>query len=85
MIRTQYVEPLKSHKEKIKYSLKANKTQVLAKTKDFLIELFYSIDIKRVLHQMKKMLDKCFDIIRPDRSFRRYDSSSKRRQKSMNY
>lgn len=85
MIRTQYVEPLKSHKEKVKYSLKANKTQVLAKTKDFLIELFYSIDITRVLHQMKKMLDKCFDIIRPDRSFRRYDSSSKRRQKSMNY
>lgn len=82
MVRTQYIEPLKTRKSDSKYDLQANKTQVLAKTKDFLIELFYSIDIHKVLAQMKKMLDKCFDIIRPDRSFIRYDTSSRRRHKS---
>jgi hypothetical protein len=85
MIRTQYIEPLKLYKKEPKHKLKANKTQVLAKTKDFLIELFTPIDITKILSQMKKILDKCFDIIRPNRSFKRYDASSRRRQKSMNY
>ena len=85
MIRTQYIEPLKQYKKEPKHKLRVNKTQVLAKTKDFIVELFTKIDISRILIQMRKILNKCFEIIRPNRSFKRYDSSSRRRQKSMNY
>jgi IS4 transposase len=85
MIRTQYIEPQKKQNQGSKHSQKVNKTQVLAKTKDFLIELFYSPNIVLILNQMKKMLCKCFDIIRPNRSFKRYDSSKKKRQNSMNH
>lgn len=83
MVRTQYIEPLKTKKQNAKYESKVNKTQVLAKTKDFLVELFYSLEFHKILTQMKKMLDKCFDIIRPNRCFKRFDVSSRRRHKSM--
>jgi hypothetical protein len=84
MIRTQYFEPLKTIPKKPQiHSKRANKTQVLAKTKDFLIELFYTRTLEKVLTQLKNMIDKCFEIVRPNRSFKRYDSSSKRRHKSL--
>lgn len=85
MIRTQYIEPLKETGKGLKYEQRVNKTQVLAKTKDFLIDLFYAPQLLKILNQMKKMLAKCFDIIRPNRSFKRSDPSKKGRQKSMNY
>lgn len=85
MIRTQYIEPQKNHKKDTKHFQRVNKTQVLAKTKDFLIELFYSPSLVKILHQLKKMLGKCFDIIRPNRSFKRHDKSRRGIKKSMNY
>lgn len=85
MIRTQYIDPQKKYRKEAKHQQKVNKTQVLAKTKDFLVDLFYSYNIFKVLQQMKRMLNKCFDIVRPNRSFKRQETSSRRRHKSMNY
>lgn len=85
MIRTQFIEPQKKYKKDVKYKQKVNKTQVLAKTKDFLVQLFYSSEIFKVLNQLKGMLDKCFDIIRPNRSFKRQKASCSRKLRSMNY
>ncbi|MBK7958893.1 MAG: transposase [Bacteroidetes bacterium] len=85
MIRTQYIDSQKKHKKGSQYEQKVNKTQVLAKVKDFLTKLIYSSEILKILHQMKGMLDKCFDIIRPNRTFKRHNVTSRRRMKSMNY
>jgi hypothetical protein len=67
-----------------KYEQQANKTQVLAKVKDFLTDLFYSTQIGKIIKQMLKILRKRLDIIRPGRSFPRPNTASRRRNKIMN-
>ena len=85
MLRTQFVEIGNTEKKGLKYDQKANKNQVIAKTKDFLGHLFEHISLTKLLKQMKRMLLKSFDIIRPNRSFERQKRTKKTRYKSNNY
>ena len=84
MIRTQGVD-----KDNIapnnKHPKQGNKTQVMAKMKDFLIDIFYSNRIPRLVKQMLKILQSRLEIIRPNRSFERSSSSARRRAKIINY
>lgn len=79
MIRTQAV-----NKKHPKNKQQANKTQVLAKTKDFLFDLFYKQTIKKLIQQMIKLLDSALELIRPNRSFKRPETSSRRRNRIQN-
>jgi len=85
MIRTQGLYKSNTRKsKKRKHKIKANKTQVLAKTKDFLVDIFYSINIRCLINQMIKILSSRMEIVRPDRSFPRIETSSRRRYKNLN-
>ena len=84
MIRSQGVDYTQSKKTSLKHSKKANKTQVLAKTKDFLTDLFYHKNLRKVIEQMLKLLNKRLEITRPNRSFPRKKSASHRKSKIIN-
>lgn len=80
MIRSQLL-----NEKKKKHVLKPNKTQVIAKVKDFMIDIFYQYDIIEILEQLKMMLENCYEIVRPNRSFKRTDASSRRRHRQLIY
>jgi hypothetical protein len=84
MIRTQGIDHQIDNKPGRKYQQKTNKTQVLAKVKDFLTDFFYSNQIGKVIGQLLKILEKRLEIIRPGRSFPRPKTSSRRRSKIIN-
>ncbi len=85
MIASQGLHEKKIEREKrSKHKVKPNITQTLAKTKDFLIDLFYTLDPGKLIAQMIRMLEKCFDIVRPNRSFPRNKKHGSRCQKFMN-
>lgn len=67
-----------------KYKYQPNKTQVIAKTKDFLVDLFLIKDIKALINQMLTILHRRTEIIRPNRSNPRLDASTRRRLKGLN-
>lgn len=76
MIETQCVQPNLNIKEKLKnrnrkYQLQANKTQIWAKIKDFMYEIFWTINRKHSIHKMLQLMLECYDIVRPNRSFNR--------------
>src|SRR5699024_9586911 len=85
MIRTQgsYAEQVKKNKKQ-KYTYQPNKTQVLAKVKDFLIDLFYFEDINGTLKQLLKIIKQRLEAIRTNRAYPRVDISSRRRHKGLN-
>jgi hypothetical protein len=70
---------------KTKHLRQVNKTQALAKIRDFLIDLFYSDKIRHYIELMLKFLCKSTDIIRLNRTFPRSDNSARRRFKVVNY
>lgn len=82
IIRTQGI---RKKKGKTKYDKKVNKTQALAKLKDYLIELFYGKMLRSTISRMLLVLTKCIDIIRDNRTFPRNGSSARRRVKVLNY
>lgn len=82
IIRTQSI---KTKKGKNKYDKKVNKTQTLAKLKDYLIEIFYGEMLRPTICRMLLVLAKCMDIIRDNRTFPRNGSSARRRVKTLNY
>lgn len=61
-----------------------SKTQAMAKTKDFLLDIFYSKRLRKIIQQMLKILDRRLEMIRPGRSFPRPKTSSRRRSKIIN-
>lgn len=81
MMRRQCFEKEKQHK----YEVQVNKTQTIAKMKDFIVDLFYNGNIKKYLDQMLRILKDRIDIIRPCRSFERRDTSARRRLKMIVY
>jgi hypothetical protein len=83
MIRSQGVDTMINKSGK-KHHQQANKTQVLAKIKDFLTDLFYSNQLGKIIKQLLKILEKRLDIIRLGRSFPRPKTSSRRRSKIIN-
>lgn len=83
MIRSQgLVRKSKELNNKRRKNYQLNKTQVLAKTKDFLFDIFYLNDKKGLIAQLLKILEGCFEMIRPNRSFPRYEK--RRRVKGLN-
>jgi len=84
MIRSQGVKQ-GDRKTKNKYTTQINKTQVLAKTKDFLVDLFYFKNRKKLVKQLIGIIEKRKDIIRPNRSFPRKKADNRRRLKTSNH
>lgn len=68
-----------------KHKSKPNKTQLLAKTKDFLTDLFYSSKLSTIIRQLLNLLHSRCEIIRPNRSFSRSKLKKGRSVKSLNY
>lgn len=83
MIRSQGID-IQEKAFSNKYAKQANKTQVLAKMKDFLTDLFYSSQMGKIIKQMLRILEKRMDIKRAGRSFPRPKTASRRRHKIMN-
>lgn len=73
---TPNIEKTKSRK----YPVQINKTQVVTKVKDFLIDLFYLGDIQRSVSKILKLLENCFDIVRSGRSFKRLNAYKEKRK-----
>jgi hypothetical protein len=67
-----------------KHSRQTNKTQVITKVKDFLIDIFYHKNLKEVISKISTLLINCTDIIRPNRSFKR-KKSYKHKSKPLMY
>ena len=84
MIRTQGVKIKKQAKKKTCHKQQVNKTQAIAKTKDFFIDILYSSAIKPLIMKLLSILSKRTEVIRPDRSFPRKDVSRSRRHKNLN-
>lgn len=84
MIRTQAIESMKS-KTQTHHKIKANKTQVLAKLKDFLAETFCLPQLEKAVEQMLRILVKRLEVCRPNRTFNRPKTASRRRMKIMNH
>ncbi len=85
MIASQGLHKAQKAKEKkSKHKLKPNLNQTLAKTKDFLVNIFYTMNPKRIVEQILKLLNKCFEIVRPNRSFIRKNKFNSRLRKHMN-
>jgi hypothetical protein len=85
IVSSQGLHKKKQQKDKNnKYIVKPNKTQVLAKTKDFLIDILYGLNPKKVIQQMLKLLDRCFEIVRPNRRFPRPNTATRRHHKHIN-
>ncbi len=83
MIRTQAINSnIKSTKNR-KYKQQANKTQSLAKLKDFFLDIIYSSTPKVFITKLIEILSKRLEIIRPGRSFKRPDTSIRRRHKGL--
>jgi hypothetical protein len=85
MIASQgLAEKNNEREEHRKYKSKPNKTQTLAKTKDFLFDIFYrKKELKRILDQLIHLIARSFEIIRPGRSFKRSNLSVRKRHTSM--
>lgn len=85
IIETQGLDGRKQEKEKTnKYKLKVNKTQTLAKMKDFLVDLFYSDKPLKLIKQLLFIVGQSFDIVRPNRSFSRKTKLGTRKKKYTN-
>ncbi|MBL6447345.1 transposase [Fulvivirga sp. 29W222] len=70
------------NKKRHRYTV--SKTQAIAKTKDFLLDIFYSKRLRKIIQQMLKILNRRLEMIRPGRSFPRPKTSSRRRSKIIN-
>lgn len=82
MVRSQGVKT--KQKASKKYQYQANKTQVLAKLKDFLIDIFCINRLTTMIKQMLSILHTRKEMVRPGRSFPRNATSSRRRHKIIN-
>jgi hypothetical protein len=71
-------------KKKSKHKLQLNKTQLVAKTKDFLTNLFYSNKLIKAVILLLNLINQRLDIVRPNRSFPRTDTSKRRRRRTIN-
>lgn len=82
MIRTQAIKKITKAGKKNHYQ--PNKTQVIAKVKDFLVDVFFGNLIVESIKQLLHILKKRLEIVRSNRSFLRPDTSSRRRYKILN-
>jgi len=82
MIRTQGVENITSIQQNKRY--RTNKTQTLAKLKDFIIDIAFKGRIKKAISQMIHILKHRLEMVRPDRSFNRPNTSNRSRFKLVN-
>lgn len=71
-------------KKKSKHKLQINKTQLIAKTKDFLTNIFYSNKLVKAVIQLLNLINQRLEIVRPNRSFPRTDTSKRGRRRTIN-
>ena len=83
MVQGQIAPDIEKPKSR-KYDVQINKTQVLTKVKDFLIDIFYSVNVRNSVSKILKLLENCFDIVRPGRSFKR-SKGYKEKRKPLTY
>jgi hypothetical protein len=81
MIETQSLQPLLEQKHPpLKYKLQINKTQTMAKLRDFFYNIFYGKNIQEAINKMLDLAKECYDIIRPNRNFKRPQIFRQRRK-----
>lgn len=73
MMETQSLQPelQKARTNKQKHAMQINRVQTMAKLKDSFLEIAYGNNIKLTIEKMLKVAVKCYDIIRPERHFKR--------------
>ena len=72
MIEMQSLQPqLDKQQRPSKYKRQINRTQTMAKIKDFFYDIFYSQRPQMAITKMLSLALECYDIIRPNRSFKR--------------
>jgi hypothetical protein len=79
MVRTQGVKFKNNAKKGIQKQ--PNKTQAIAKIKRLLSRFIYWHNIRKSIKQLLKIIRRRYEIVRPNRSSPRVDSSSRRRYK----
>lgn len=84
MIETQELQPELDNKKQVKYTKQVNRTQVMLKLKEFAYDLFWNQDNTDALHKMLQLLYQCYDIVRPDRKFKR-NKGYKYKRKPLQY
>ena len=89
MIETQCVQPIietteRKRKNKPKHPKQANRTQIWAKIKDFMYDIFFSENRKEAINKMLHFMYTCYDIVRPNRSFER-NKGYKTKRKPLTY
>ncbi len=83
MIGSQGINQTRKNK-KSKHKLQINKTQLLAKTKDFLLDIFYSNKLVKTITQLLHLINQRLEVVRLNRSFPRTDLSKRRRRRTIN-
>ncbi len=81
IIAGQEIARMKSTKGK--YALQVNRTQVVIKVKDFLLDMFYFKNIRNSVLKIFELLENCVDIVRPNRHFQRNKGYKKKRKPLM--
>ncbi len=85
MVATQSVSEKKPlGKKRNRYAKQINKVQVITKVKDFMVDIFYNGLIASSITKILKLLGNCYDIIRPNRQFKR-DKGYKNKRKPLMY
>ena len=72
-------------KHQRKHPFKVNKTQAVAKVKDFIVDLILKSDLTVTIKQLQRLIGNCLEIIRPERSFNRLPSNARHRSRGMAY
>lgn len=63
---------------------KPSKTQTLAKVKDFLTDIFFGKNIKKIITHLITIIQKRIEMVRSGRSFSRLSAETRRRHKNTN-
>jgi len=85
MIETQQIQPEIDKKQTCnKYPLQPNRTQIHAKLKDSFFAIIFGSNTHYHLQRIIELLQKCYDIVRKNRSFQR-NLLKRRKRKPLNY
>jgi hypothetical protein len=73
MMETQSLQPelQKAKTNRQKHAMQINRVQAMAKLKDSFLAIAYGTNIKLTIEKMLKVAVKCYDIVRPERHFKR--------------
>lgn len=84
MIETQELQPKLDKPDKSGHRKQTNRTQVMLKLKEFAFDIFWTNNDGSALYKMLQLLHQCFDIVRPERQFKR-NKGYRYKRKPLNY